>query len=203
MEHIWLQPIDQYSNHTSDRIQVQATFMRRFYSQFWLQCRRIHSLRPHQCNHAESLMKKQIGATMVEFALVLIVFLTFLLGILDFSRMLWTWNAANEATRWGARTAVVCNQGAAAVLKNMKVFLPQIQAENLNISWYDTNGDVNPSCSSTNNCAGVSIELTGVNYQWISPIGFGVYGLIPMPNFFTYLPREAMGQDPNSANICS
>lgn len=147
-------------------------------------------------------MKKQFGATMVEFALVLIIFLTFVLGILDFSRMLWTWNAANEATRWGARTAVVCNQGTAGVLKNMKVFLPQIQAENVIISWYDINGNISTSCNATD-CAGVNIELKKLNYQWISPIGFGAYGLIPMPKFSTYLPRESMGQDLNSINICS
>lgn len=147
-------------------------------------------------------MKKQLGATMVEFALVLIIFLTFLLGIIDFSRMLWTWNAANEATRWGARTAVVCAQGATVVLKNMKVFLPQLQTDNVKITWYDRNGNVDASCNASN-CAGVNIELTKLNYQWISPIGFGGYALIPMPSFSTYLSREVMGQDPNSSAICS
>jgi Flp pilus assembly protein TadG len=54
-----------------------------------------------------ALKSSQLGATAVEFALVLIIFLTFVLGITDFSRMLYTWNAANEATRAGARYAVV------------------------------------------------------------------------------------------------
>jgi len=47
---------------------------------------------------------KQLGATAVEFALVLLVFLTFFFGITDFARMLFTWGAANEAARHGARS---------------------------------------------------------------------------------------------------
>ena len=53
--------------------------------------------------------QRQAGATIIEFSLVLIVFLTFFLGILDLSRMLFSWGAANEATRAGARYAVVCD----------------------------------------------------------------------------------------------
>ena len=147
-------------------------------------------------------MRNQRGATVVEFALVLIIFLTFLLGILDFSRMLWTWNAANEATRWGARIAVVCNQGANAVLANMQKFLPQLAAANVKIDWYDATGSVSTSCNYTN-CSGVNVRIINLNYRWISPIGFGNQSAIPMPGFSTYLPREIMGQDPNSAAVCS
>lgn len=146
--------------------------------------------------------KKQTGATMVEFALVLIVFLTFLLGIIDFSRMLWTWNAANEATRWGARTSVVCNKDAPVVLSNMQKFLPQLTASNVEIDWYGADGNINNACTPSN-CAGVSVRIVNLNYQWISPVGFSNYGSIPMPGFSTYLPRESMGQDIDSPDICS
>jgi len=145
---------------------------------------------------------KQTGATMVEFALVLIIFLTFFLGILDFARMLWTWNAANEATRWGARISVVCNKGAAAVLVNMRKMLPQLTAANLTIDWYDAAGNISTTCDFTN-CAGVNVRVSGLNYQWLSPIGFSTHAAIPMPGFSTYLPREVMGQDPNSNSVCS
>ena len=147
-------------------------------------------------------MKKQCGSTIVEFALVLIIFLTFLLGILDFARMLWTWNAANEATRWGARVAVVCDKDAAAVLTSMKKFVPQLAAANVKIDWYDGTGNISTTCDHTN-CAGVNVKIINLNYQWISPIGFSNHAAIPMPGFSTYLPREIMGQDPNSAAVCS
>jgi Flp pilus assembly protein TadG len=145
---------------------------------------------------------RQCGATIVEFSLVLMLFLTFFLGILDFARMLWTWNAANEATRWGARVSVVCDRGAAAVLASMQKFVPQLAAANVQIDWYDAAGNISATCDSTN-CTGVNVRITGLNYQWLSPIGFATHAAIAMPGFSTYLPREIMGQDPNSNAVCS
>ena len=142
------------------------------------------------------------GATTVEFAFVLIFFLTFLLGILDFARMLWTWNAANEATRWGARTAVVCDRGAAIVLTKMQNYLPQLTAANVQIDWYDAAGNVSAVCTAAN-CTAVNVSIVDLDYQWLSPIFFGKQLPIPMPGFSTYLPREIMGQDPNSAAVCT
>jgi Flp pilus assembly pilin Flp len=152
-------------------------------------------------------MKNQTGATMVEFALVLILFLTVLLGIVDFARMLWTWNAASEATRWGARVSVVCERDATAVLARMKFFLPQLEAANVDIDWYtwdDVNSTYNIStgCDHTN-CAGVNVRIVNLKYQWMGPVAYGFQALIDMPRFSTFLPREIMGQDPNSDAVCS
>jgi Flp pilus assembly protein TadG len=143
------------------------------------------------------MTRKQAGATTVEFAFVLIVFLMFLLGITDFSRMLFTWNAANEATRAGARYAVVCDDTGkqAQVLAKMQALLPQISA--INLAWI-------PAGCNASTCQGVTVTITGLNYQWISPIaGLAVLAPKSMPTFSTFLPREIMRQDPNSAAICS
>jgi Flp pilus assembly protein TadG len=132
---------------------------------------------------------RQLGSTVVEFALVLIIFLTFFLGITDFARMLFTWGAANEASRNGARFAAICDDTAnkAKVLARMKGMLPQIG--DINLAWNP------PGCTSAT-CEGVTVTITSLNYQWISPIA-GVAGLaaIAMPTFSTYLPREIMKQD--------
>ena len=143
------------------------------------------------------MKQANLGATTVEFALVLILSLTFLLGITDFSRMLFTWSAANEATRAGARFAVVCDDTtkSALVLAKMQLLLPQIQT--INLAW-------TPSACTPATCQGVTVTITNLNYQWISPIaGLAKLSPIPMPNFSTYLPREVMRQDPNSTAICS
>lgn len=137
------------------------------------------------------------GATTVEFALGLLIFLTFALGITDFSRMLFTWSAAQEATRAGARYAVVCDDTAqqAQVLARMRGMLPQINT--INVAW-------TPAGCTAATCQGVTVTITGLNYQWISPIaGAAAIAPIPMPTFSTFLPREIMRQDPNSAAICS
>jgi hypothetical protein len=140
----------------------------------------------------------QWGATAVEFALVLLIFLTFLLAITDFSRMLFTWNAAAEATRAGARYAVVCDNTTrgAQVLSKMQALLPQI--DDIDVVWDP------PGCT-TATCEGVTVSIVGLDYQWISPIvGLGTaVAPISMPTFQTYLPREIMGTDPNDATICS
>jgi Flp pilus assembly protein TadG len=144
------------------------------------------------------MKRSQWGATMIEFALVLLIFLTFLLGILDFSRMLFTWNAANEATRAGARYAVVCDDKARAaeVLAKMQALLPQI--ETIDLAW-------SPVGCTPQTCEGVTVTISGLNYQWISPIAGLVVprAAIAMPTFSTFLPREVMRQDPNSDAICS
>lgn len=147
-----------------------------------------------------ALKFRQSGSTAVEFALVLVIFLTFLLAVTDFGRMLYTWNAANEATRAGARYAVVCDDRnqQAKVLARMQALLPQIS--NINLAW-------TPAGCALATCEGVTVTIVGLNYQWISPIaGLAALAPIPMPTFKTFLTREIMGQDPNSyagANICS
>ncbi len=47
------------------------------------------------------------GLTSVEFALVAALFFTVVLGITDFARAMWEWNAAAKATQAGARFAAV------------------------------------------------------------------------------------------------
>lgn len=142
------------------------------------------------------MKNRQRGATIIEFALVLLIYLTFLLGITDFARLLFTWNAANEATRAGARYAAVCDSTAhaAEVRSRMQALLPQIQS--VSIAWDP------PGCT-PDNCVGVRVGITDLNHRWISPIAGAATALdIPMPAFSTYLPREAMRQDDASDELC-
>jgi hypothetical protein len=148
-----------------------------------------------------ALKLRQAGATAVEFALVLMIFLMFLLGLVDFSRMLFTWNAATEATRAGARYAVVCDDtlNKPLIVARMQKMLPQITNSNVSVTW------IPKDCTPTD-CEGVSVDITGLDYQWISPVPGFVASSIRMPAFSTYLTREVMRQDPNSVNgaaICS
>lgn len=143
------------------------------------------------------MKNKQSGATIIEFALSFIVFLMFVLAITDFGRMLFTWNAASEAARMGARYAVVCDNTGndAAVLARMQALLPQIAT--IDMQW-------EPAGCSSATCEGVTVSITNLDYQWISPIAGLATALAPiqMPGFSTYLPREIMRQDPNSEAIC-
>lgn len=137
----------------------------------------------------------QGGATTIELAFVLVTFFMFLLGVLDFSRMLFTWNAAAEAARLGARYAVVCatttDQG--LVPSKMRKMVPEIGG--VSLAW-------DPAGCNASSCEGVTVTITGLNYRWISPVTGLVIPARALPPFSTRFPREMMGQDPNNAVIC-
>lgn len=151
------------------------------------------------------MKKSQTGAVIVEFALVSVLFLTVLLGIMDFGRILFLWNSTAEATRLGARKSVVCAQGAARVLADMQKIVP-ITSANLQIDWYADDGtgkiSISTACDSTN-CVGVAVRITGLKIAPVSPISWIGFKDLTVPGFSTYLPREVMGQDPDSATVCS
>ncbi|MGH8729192.1 MAG: TadE/TadG family type IV pilus assembly protein [Burkholderiales bacterium] len=127
---------------------------------------------------------------MVEFALAATVFLTVLLSIMDFGRILFIWNAAVEATRWGARTAVVCNKATPDQIRSqMRKILPQLANANIVINYFNPEGVVNNSCTPAN-CKAVEVSIANFDVQPISPF-IGVV-LPPVPPFQTYLPRESM-----------
>jgi Flp pilus assembly protein TadG len=143
-------------------------------------------------------MKRQDGATLVEFSLVLVLFLTFTLGLMDFARLLFTWNAATEATRHGARYAAACvdpNGSYGALLDKMREMLPAISA--YSVAW-------DPAGCSASTCQGVTVTITDFNFQWLAPIPNSVRPalLVPGANFSTYLPRESLRQDPYSETFC-
>lgn len=52
-------------------------------------------------------LRDEQGSTTLEYAIVLTVLLTFLFGIMDFSRFLYTYHFVSEAAREGSRYAVV------------------------------------------------------------------------------------------------
>lgn len=59
------------------------------------------------------LLRKSIniqrGVAAVEFALVALLFFTLLFGVIEFGRVIFLWNAVQEATRHAARDAAVSN----------------------------------------------------------------------------------------------
>jgi Flp pilus assembly protein TadG len=133
------------------------------------------------------------GSATVEYALVLIPFLMFLLGVLDFSRLLYTWNMANEATRAGARYAVVCADPTNndRIMTAMQQRLPAIAS--IDVQWQ-------PAGCNPATCEGVTVAVTDMQFTWIAPLpGTLTRAVIMMPGFSTYLPREMMRYD---ASIC-
>ena len=130
-----------------------------------------------------SLPSRQRGVAAVEFALVAGLFFTLLLGIMEMGRILFYWNSAAEATRLGARIAVVCDLNDADIKIRMRRILSILPNNKISIAYQPSGCDVN-SCQSVQ----VSI-LPGVSvatYIPYAPLS------LSLPSFTTTLPRESM-----------
>ena len=124
----------------------------------------------------------QRGAAAIEFAIVSAVFFMLLLGAIEMGRLLWTWNAATEATRLGARMAVDCDVNEPNIITRMQQRLPYLQPANVTVAYL-------PSGCTDANCQTVRVTLAGYTHQPIIPF---IALSIPIPTFQTTLPREFM-----------
>ena len=141
--------------------------------------------------------RSQQGASVIEFALVMLVFLTFFLGLVDLSRLLYTFHAAQEAARMGARYAAVCDDTTrtADVRTLMQRMVPAIRS--VTLEW-------SPPACTVSDCQSLKLRVNDLSFQWISPIaGIQALAPIPLPAIAVTSPREAMRQDAHSAALCA
>ena len=136
-----------------------------------------------------SKLRAQSGLVAVEFALIASVFFMMLLGAAEFGRMLWMWNAAADATRMGARMAVVCDLNDADIKTRMRAMVPGLTNANITLTYAPA------GCSATS-CQTVTVSLTGYVFNSFIP----VVSIQPaLPPFTTTLPREYMTSASNPA----
>ncbi|NMG28610.1 TadE/TadG family type IV pilus assembly protein [Aromatoleum evansii] len=139
---------------------------------------------------------QQSGVAAVEFAIVALVFFTLLIGIMEMGRLLWTWNAAVEATRLGARLAIVCSMGDGDITSRMRGMLPSLTDANIDIDYLNPPFEDN-TCT-VDSCKAVRVSLTGYTHVTVIPL---VPLSLPIPQFQTTLPREGMNSTGNP--VCS
>jgi hypothetical protein len=148
---------------------------------------------------------KQKGAETVEFAMIALLFFAVLFAIIEFSRAMFVWNALTEATRRGARMAVICPIGS-GIPKQVAIF-----------------GDKAGSLTTSPIIAGLTPDMVAVSYFYINPAGVKTASLdptlikftevsitgymhtlliplwgssIPAPEFKATLPAESLGAVP-------
>lgn len=125
----------------------------------------------------------QRGIVAVEFALVSIILFTLLIGIMEMGRMLFYWNSATEATRLGARVAVVCDVNDAGIKSRMTAIFPAIDAADIRVAYL-------PDACDATSCTHVTVSIAQAAPLHTS-IPF-VPLLLMMPSSSTTLPRESM-----------
>lgn len=129
----------------------------------------------------------QRGVLAVEFALVGMIFFTLLLGIMEFGRLMFTLNAATEATRWGARLAAVCDQNDPDIKARMRSILGSVSEAQISIQYA-------PAACDASSCQTVEVSLINASFTPLVPF---IGGVIPLPAFTTSLPRELMNSAGN------
>ena len=123
------------------------------------------------------------GATTVEFALVLIPFLLLLLGAIEMGRVLFTYNSAVEATRRGARTAVVSPINSPAILADMRIILPDLSEATVRVRYLPLN------CAT--DCTYVEVKLQDYT---VTPLLWTLSPIV-LPPFTTTFPVESLGEN--------
>lgn len=134
------------------------------------------------------------GAVALEFALVAVFFLlTLLVGIIELGRTFYYMNATAEATRWGARVAVVCDRTPATrdvIVAGMQRYLSFLPAGSVDID-YDCTGTV---------CRSATVAVApGVTFETFIPF---VPLTWTLPAFATTLPAESFDSAGGLNPVC-
>jgi len=139
-------------------------------------------------------MSGERGATAVEFAIVATLLCTLLIGIMEFGRILFYWNTAAEATRLGARIAVVCNKDDSEIKQKMRGMLSFLTDDQISVQ-YDPAGCTIDTCQTVtvSIAPGVSVS-TAIPFVPVAP---------SLPAFSTSLPRESMDSAGGTNPVCT
>jgi Flp pilus assembly protein TadG len=139
---------------------------------------------------------RQEGVVAIEFALVAPLLCLLLFGVVEMGRLLWTWNAAVEATRLGARLAVVCDVDrslGAPIKSRMRAELPILADANITIEYMNPVDTVDPACTN-DDCKAARVRLSGLTYDTIIPF---LPLSLTLPAFSTTLRKEYMSSTGN------
>ena len=147
--------------------------------------------------------RNQQGTTVVEFAIVGVVFFTVLFALIDLSRLYFDMAALDEATRRGARVAAVCPVNDPRIAQvaifngpndgSQSALIPTLETQHVSVQYLDTNGDLigNPAGAGYGRIRYVRTSIQNFQLQTYIP---GMQTLITMPSFETTIPSESLGR---------
>jgi Flp pilus assembly protein TadG len=144
--------------------------------------------------------KNERGASLLELSIVASIFFTSLFGVLEFGRLLWTHNTLRDASRRGARYAVVRKNDPAgiAAVKNMVVYgdpnanpatatpvAAGLTTSNVQVDYVNFNG--------IQLSARASVSIINYQFKFSVPL---VGGTLNMPSYRTSQTGESAGYVP-------
>lgn len=134
------------------------------------------------------------GATLVEFSIAALVFLTVMFAVIEFGRALWVHNALADAARRGARYASVNSAADVDKVRNVVVYgdedggetpmIPNLTTDDVTVNYsnYAVNGGT------------VTVSIDEYQFQFVIPL---VGTTITMPSYSTTLTGESIGFVPD------
>ncbi len=151
--------------------------------------------------------RKQKGATMIEMALTLPLMILIILGIVEFSLLIFTWTKGVEATREGVRYASVstptvdlsgldCSDGSTStnieadcgsddctdLILEMQKIMPEVSGDNVHVI-YECSRTGNPDRPISMRTPEIRISIQDLTYDFIFPQIIGLGLNITMPEF--------------------
>jgi hypothetical protein len=132
--------------------------------------------------HTMTDIRRQRGATIVEFALTAVAFFLVVLGIVELGHIAYVWNATAEATRAGARAASVSSMKSPKIGAAMRDVLPGLSDSQFTVEYLPLGCDADT-------CEIIKVSIN--SYAITSLIVPGAE--IPVPSSTTTLQREGLG----------
>src|SRR5688572_68269 len=153
------------------------------------------------------------GTTVAEFAMVALLFFTLIFGIIEFGRMLYTHNALADATRRGARYAVLHPQADETAVKNFVVYgsngafdtlgnptsppiIAGLTTGMVEVTYVGEDTDGDPDTLPTSfgsNLGTATVKIVGYSFNFSVPV---IGRAIPMGEYVTALSAESAGEIP-------
>ncbi len=141
---------------------------------------------------------RQTGLSTVEFAIVALVLFMMMFGVIEFGRGFFVVAALDEATRRGARMAVVCPINDPAIFQAAafnNTLIPDLDASDISVEYLDSSGALvaTPAVAASFRLIRyVRVRVVGYQHQMLIPLAAALPPFF-MPEFATVLPRESLG----------
>ncbi len=163
----------------------------------------------------DSYRQDERGTTIAEFAMVALLFFTLIFGIIEFGRMLYTHNALADATRRGARYAVLHPKTDEAGVKNFVVYgskgtfdtlgnptsppvVAGLTTTMVEVTYVGEDKDGDPDTEPTSfgsNLGTATVRIVGYSFNFSVPV---IGRAIPMGDYVTTLSAESAGEIPDN-----
>jgi Flp pilus assembly protein TadG len=130
------------------------------------------------------------GSTLVEYSIAALVFVTSMFAVMEFGRALWVHNALSDATRRGARYAVLNSTANIAQVKNVVVYGDPAGGTKSIVPNLSTNDVTVTYSAMAVNTGSATVSINSYQFQFVIPI---VGTTINMPKYTTSLTGESAG----------